>query len=158
MTHLSRTVATALFTAVAAGVWDAWWHAVLGRESFWSPPHLLLYTSILTAIGGGIYGWHLTKDKLWKRLAMALSLVLLSAPLDEWWHRTFGVETPQSLLIFWSPPHLILIGAILAAFVLILPILAKEEEVFAKRIFSGLSFAGILTFSTVPLSFQNSGS
>ena len=63
---LARTIASSLFVAVAAGTWDAWWHGAIGRDSFWEPPHLLLYSGVIVAILLGVLGWHITKEKIWK--------------------------------------------------------------------------------------------
>lgn len=150
----ARFIASALFTAVIAGTWDAWWHSAFGRESFYSPPHILLYISVLLAIFLGIYGWHQTKEKMWKRLATILILIPLSAPFDELWYRVFGAETLASPLIVWSPPHVILVLSIIASFFLILPILKKDENKEAQRLFGVLCFAGIfalLLFLVSPL-------
>src|ERR1700690_2608119 len=38
-------------TAVSLGVhWDIAWHRSIGRDTFWSPPHVLIY---LAAVGAG---------------------------------------------------------------------------------------------------------
>lgn len=140
---MTRIIACALFTAVAAGTWDAWWHVALGRESFWSPPHLLLYSSTIVAICLGIFMWQKTRKSLWRNLAIALGLVPLSAPFDELWHRVFGEEAVNSLLIMWSPPHLVLIGAILASFIFLLPLLKKDPDPQARTLLGALVFASI---------------
>lgn len=142
-TLLSRTIAAALFTAVAAGTWDSWWHGALGRETFWSPPHLLLYASVLIAIGLGVYGWYRTRERLWKRLALFLVLVPISAPFDELWHRIFGIETPASPVIIWSPPHVVLIAAIGGALLMLLPVLRNDRDRDARRLFSSLTFVSV---------------
>lgn len=142
---LGRSIATALFSAVIAGTWDAWWHGALGRESFWSPPHLLLYVSVITAIVLGIYGWYRTRKKLWRRLAIFLAIVPISAPFDELWHRFFGVENVSSPLIVWSPPHLALIVAISGSLIMLLPVLRKDESRDAQRLFGSLVFASVLS-------------
>ena len=153
-TLLSRSITAALFTAVIAGTWDVWWHGALGRESFFSPPHLLLYLSVLVAISFGIYGWYITREKLWKRLALFLALVPLSAPFDELWHRAFGIEVASSPLIVWSPPHLMIILSIVGSLLMLLPILKKEEDKATRHLFGALCFASIfnlLLFLTAPL-------
>src|SRR3989344_4196430 len=106
---LARVIAIALFTAVLAGTWDAWWHGAVGRESFWSPPHLLLYSSVLVAVFVGLIGYYQSKENRWRTLALVLLLVPISAPLDELWHQIFGVEDLSSPLIVWSPPHLVMV-------------------------------------------------
>lgn len=140
-----RFICVALFAAVIAGTWDAWWHSALGRESFWSPPHLLLYTAVVLAITAGIHGWYRTKEKLWRRLATLLILVPVSAPFDELWHRVFEVESLSSPLIVWSPPHVILIGSVIGSFLMLLPIMRRDENINARRFFGPLAFAGILS-------------
>lgn len=142
---IARFVACALFTSVLAGTWDAWWHGAIGRETLFEPPHLLLYFSTLLAIVGGAVGYRKTKDKLWKRLALILFLVPLSAPFDELWHRIFGIEDLTSPLIVWSPPHLAILFSIIAAFVSLFPILQRDSDISAKRLFGGMTLAGILS-------------
>ena len=93
-----RIIAVALFVTVLAGMWDVWWHGAIGRETFWSPPHLLLYSSVLVAIISGLIGWKQTKKKEWRNLALVLLIVPLSAPFDELWHQIFGVEKVSSPL------------------------------------------------------------
>lgn len=144
-THFIRLVVSTLFTAVAAGTWDVWWHGVMGRDSFWEPPHLLLYASVTTAIAAGIYGWRVYRDAVWKRLAGALTLILIAAPFDELWHRIFGIEPVSSPVIVWSPPHLLLIGALVLSFSMLLPLINKEKDVHARRVFGAMAFAGILS-------------
>lgn len=140
---MTRIIACALFTAVAAGTWDAWWHVALGRESFWSPPHLLLYFSTILAISLGLSTWYKTRKSVWRNLAIALTLVPLSAPFDEAWHRIFGEEAVNSLLIMWSPPHLVLIGSLVASFILLLPLVERDPDHQARALLGALVFAGI---------------
>jgi len=143
-TTLGRIIVTFLCIAVIAGTWDAWWHGAMGRDTFWEPPHILLYSSALVAISLGIYGWHKTKEKIWKRLAMALLLVPVSAPLDELWHSFFGVEDLSSPLIVWSPPHLAIVLAIVVSMFLMLPVLRKDTKE-AQTLFGSAIFASILS-------------
>ena len=150
---LGRLIAAALFTAVLAGTWDAWWHGALGRESFWSPPHLLLYSSVLLAVCLGIYGFIKFKEKRWRTLALVLLLVPLSAPLDEIWHRIFGVEDLSSPLIIWSPPHLVIVFSLIASMVFLLPILRRDTKemqiLFGSMIFA--SMHNLILFVLSPL-------
>lgn len=151
---LPRLILVALYTTVVAGTWDAWWHGAIGRESFWSPSHLLLYASVLVAVGLGVYGWRTFKEAKWKRLAWVLLLVPASAPFDELWHRLFGIETVASPEIVWSPPHLVLIGAVIWGFIEALRHIWQEQDHDAVRLFGALGFAGIsslLAFVATPL-------
>jgi soluble P-type ATPase len=92
--------------------WDVAWHVDAGRETFWSPPHLVLYGGLLAIVvsvvtaaltaDGGLRG-ALAHPGL--RFAIAAgALTLASAPFDEAWHRLFGLDVS-----IWSPPHLVLL-------------------------------------------------
>jgi len=142
---LSRTIAGFLITAVIAGTWDAWWHGAVGRDSFWEPPHLVLYSAVIVAILLGLYGWHQNREKIWRNLAIVLVLIPVSAPFDEIWHRIFGVEPINSPLIVWSPPHLLITGALTASFIMLLPLLKRDQDKTAKRFLGGFSFAAIIS-------------
>jgi len=143
--HYARIITSALFIAVIAGTWDVWWHSFLGRESFWSAPHLLLYCSVIVAIGTGFHAWRMSHDSSWRNLSIFLFLVPLSAPFDELWHRAFGVEELSSPLILWSPPHIALMIALIGSFVFLLPHLQKDEDLVARQFFMSICFAGILS-------------
>jgi hypothetical protein len=107
--------------------WDIRWHILIGRDAFWIAPHVLTYTGVAVlalvslgvlvadtwrARGGpapanrvrvagllGTRGWHLA----W----WGMALVILAAPIDDLWHRLFGID-----VTLWSPPHLLgLIGS-----------------------------------------------
>ena len=150
-----RLVTAALFTAVLAGTWDAWWHGALGRETFWSPPHILLYSSVIVAIGGGCWGWLRTRARSWKWLAITLVLIPASAPFDEFWHRMFGVEPVNSPLIIWSPPHVVLILTLIASFLMLFVRLTLEEkDIVARHLLQSACLACVLSlllFLAMPL-------
>ena len=104
------------------GTWDFAWHMSIGRDTFWTPPHLTVQTGgILVGIacahsilkmtfGGtshlrngsvrvlGLYGPAGAFLALWGSVAM-----VASAPFDNWWHNAYGLDG-QSL----TPPHLFL--------------------------------------------------
>ena len=145
LSKLPRVITTSLFTAVLAGTWDVWWHGALGRETFWSPPHLLLYTSVIVAIGTGFYGWWVTKEKSWKWLAIVLFLVPASAPFDELWHRIFGTEPVNSPLIVWSPPHVLLAFALVGGFLILFMHLREDEDIIAKHLYQSAALAAALS-------------
>lgn len=142
---LIRLITAALFSAVLAGIWDVWWHGALGRESFWSPPHLLLYSSVIVAIGGGCYGWRTFGERSWKWLALVLLLVPASAPFDELWHRIFGVEPVNSPLIVWSPPHVILALALAGSFLFLFRHLREDKDLIARHLLQSIALASALS-------------
>ena len=146
---LTRFAAGALFAAVLGGAWDIWWHEAVGRESFFTPPHLAIQAGVLAAIAAAAYGWHRTGRRAWRSLMLVLLLAPLSAPFDDLWHRMFGVENLTSPLAVWSPPHLMLIAAIGGGFLLLLPFLRASHSVSSQQVFGALAFAGILWLATL---------
>ena len=113
---IATLVGVALF--LVGGTWDISWHVVAGRESFWSPPHFVLYAGIVVIFAAGTHGLAMA----WRRRvaptagamigATGAAVSLVSAPLDEFWHRVYGLD-----VTVWSAPHLLLIGGVvLAAF------------------------------------------
>src|SRR3989449_2692210 len=107
-----------VFLSWFGAAWDVSWHRVIGRDTFWSAPHLFLYGGMLlwgvaalhatvTAMASRpIRGRGLRLGPLRAELGLALVglgalAVIGSAPLDEAWHRAFGRDVD-----IWSPPHL----------------------------------------------------
>lgn len=151
---LPRLLAGALFVVLAAGSWDIWWHAAIGRDSFWEPPHILLQAGVLVIIAAAAYGWWHARTRSWQWIALAALVVPLSAPFDELWHRAYGVENLTSPLVVWSPPHVVLILGLLAVGVLLLPLLGRDADPVATTLFTSLVAASVLdllVFLTVPL-------
>jgi len=118
-----------LFLSWFGAAWDVSWHRALGRETFWSAPHLFLYGGVmcwglaslvatLTAMAGRpMRGAALRIGPLRAELGLALVglgalAVIGSAPFDELWHRTFGRDVD-----IWSPPHLTAVAGTALAFV-----------------------------------------
>jgi uncharacterized membrane protein len=123
---------TVVYGAIAMMVgvyWDISWHMSIGRDSFWTPAHLLIQAGGL--IAGLTSGWVAMRTTfgsdpiaranavsfwgfraplgawvcIWGCLAM-----VTSAPFDNWWHNAYGLDVR-----IISPPHTVLalgIGAI----------------------------------------------
>jgi hypothetical protein len=111
-------------------LWDISWHSTIGRDTFWTPAHIVTYMGGL--IPGLVCGWLALKTHFWgtvEERAAAVSFwgfraplgawisilgsftMLLSAPFDDWWHNTYGLDV-QIL----SPPHAVLaLGMFLVA-------------------------------------------
>jgi len=111
-------VLTALALVGAFGnAWDLFWHIMIGRDSFWIPPHTMMYTAIALS---GLIALAVVLNDTWRRadrlsamlvfraplgffiLGLGVLQMLISAPFDDWWHRRYGVDVSV-----WSPPHLI---------------------------------------------------
>jgi hypothetical protein len=124
--------------SVAIGVhWDIAWHRSIGRDTFWSPPHLMIYAAALLAAlasgsqilratfaraaagaaNGGESDSSATVRVLGFRGPLGAFItawggitMLTSAPFDDWWHNAYGLDVK-----ILSPPHVVLaigIGAI----------------------------------------------
>ncbi len=127
---LLRVRRAALWGVLAAKIvggwglgWDIRWHLLIGRDSFWIPPHVMTYFSVavtaVLALGVlvletraargrprpsaahvtvaglvGSRGFHLA----W----WGIALTIVAAPIDDVWHRLFGID-----VTLWSPPHLL---------------------------------------------------
>ncbi|HEU5101322.1 MAG TPA: hypothetical protein VFU22_20005 [Roseiflexaceae bacterium] len=109
---------TALALLGAFGnAWDLFWHIAIGRDSFWIPPHTMMYAAV--ALSGLIALAVVLADTLRRAerlsamlgfraplgfyiLGLGVLQMLLAAPFDDYWHRRYGVDVSV-----WSPPHLV---------------------------------------------------
>jgi hypothetical protein len=96
--------------------WDDSWHTDRGRDSLAAPPHLVLYAGVLVALGvaaswarraADAAGWRaVLRTAGGPRTALVGgAAVLVSAPVDELWHTTYGRDA-----VLWSPPHLLAVA------------------------------------------------
>ena len=107
-----------VFLSWFGAAWDVSWHRVVGRDTFWSVPHLFLYGGVIlwgvaaviataTAMAGRpVRGRELRVGPFHAELGLALVgfgalAVILSGPFDEFWHRAYGRDVD-----IWSPPHI----------------------------------------------------
>jgi hypothetical protein len=104
--------------------WDILWHVRIGRDSFWIPPHVMTYAGVSLVVllsfgvllgetyaasgAGGSSGGRgtirllgLTGTRGFHVAAWGISITVLAAPIDDLWHRLFGLD-----VTLWSPPHL----------------------------------------------------
>lgn len=154
----SRLLAFAAAGAVSmpvGGYWDISFHLASGRESFFSPPHLLIYGGILLAllvtVAGIITGRR--RGTSWREQARrqpmallaagGLALQLASAPFDELWHIVFGLDVS-----IWSPPHGLLIMGGFIACVALASVTVRHESAGTKAI-RVFTLAGALLIGTV---------
>jgi hypothetical protein len=118
----------AVVSVTIGGIWDISWHASIGRDAFWSPPHILIYLcGILGGFGAAALILGTTFQpraeireasiRLWGFrgplgafvAAWGAVAMLTSAPFDDWWHNAYGLDVKVL-----SPPHAVLILGILA--------------------------------------------
>src|SRR5947209_5887441 len=122
---------TAVFAAACVmigGYWDISWHMSIGRDSFWTPAHMLIqFCGILAGLTAAylILSCTLGRDPalasagvtVWKFrgplgafiAAWGGATMLTSAPFDNWWHNAYGLDVK-----IFSPPHVVLDGGVLA--------------------------------------------
>jgi hypothetical protein len=120
--------AVAVTSSTIGGVWDVSWHRSIGRDTFWTPAHMLIY---LCGVIAGIVGLWLVLQCTFGRdpelRAASVSVfglraplgvfvagwggiaMLTSAPFDNWWHAAYGLDVK-----IVSPPHTLLILGIRA--------------------------------------------
>jgi hypothetical protein len=100
----------------------------VGRDTFWSPPHLVEYAAAI--IVGLSCGWLILRTSFggspaergamvrfwgfrgpmgaWVSVWGALAMIT-SAPFDDWWHNAYGLDVE-----IVSPPHMVLLAGMLA--------------------------------------------
>src|SRR4030095_5495876 len=115
------TALLAVVSGIVGAHWDISWHRSIGRDTFWSPPHIAIYTKgVLAGITFGYLILHTTFAKrntddvvrvcvlrgpfgafigAWGGITM-----LTSGPFDDWWHNAYGLDTK-----IVSPPHILLV-------------------------------------------------
>ncbi len=129
--------------------WDISWHMTIGRDTFWTPAHLLIqFGGILAAITCTylIFSTTFSHDpavqsssvKVWGfrgplgafLTAWGGVTMVTSAPFDNWWHNSFGLDVE-----ILSPPHVVLGWGILGVGIgyLVLVVSAKNRATGAVR-------------------------
>ena len=108
---------------ISTGIyWDISWHETIGRDTFWTPAHLLTqFGAVLAGLASSyvIFGTTLAGSPESKKssvnvlgfraplgafiLAWGAAAMLTSAPFDNWWHNAYGLDVK-----IISPPHILL--------------------------------------------------
>lgn len=154
------TDGTATRTALASGLWHAYtvafgaacvmigvywdisWHMSIGRDTFWTPAHLLIqgggliagissgYVALKTTFKGtpderaaSVNFWGF-RAPLGAWLAVwGCGAMLTSAPFDNWWHNAYGLDVR-----IISPPHVLLAIGIFAIVVAALLLTLAQQN------------------------------
>ena len=85
--------------------WDVVWHVHQRRESFWTTPHLMVYLGVAVVLISGFLPLLRTRGRVSPGLALLTSasgLQVVMAPVDDLWHRLYGLDNT-----LWSFPHLV---------------------------------------------------
>ena len=189
-TVLSRDVRAYLvivYLAISIGValqisgsnWDIIWHGIGNVESFFTPPHSVIYSGVALAIGSIILGiilfallehkkgsnsislFYFLRPSIMPfslKLAVIGSILQLTAgPFDFWWHNQFGFD---GLL---SPPHSVLASGMLmvalGALIGIYTLKRDNNTSFFSKVCLAVAFAvflmvavGMVLMFTLPFS------
>jgi hypothetical protein len=174
------TVPAVLFSSAAIVIglhWDIAWHRAIGRDTFWSPPHVL--EQIAAAVAGLFCGWRVIylsffgtdADRagavrwwkvfygplggwvcIWGTIAM-----ISSAPFDDWWHSAYGLDVE-----ILTPPHSFLASGMvtvqLGAMLMMLAEQNRAGAAFSRR--TGFLFAasmGLIVLMIATLVYAETG-
>ena len=168
-------------SGMVGGLWDISWHMSIGRDSFWTPAHILIQmTGVLVGIACGymilattfghdamaqsasvkIWGFRGPLGAFiatWGCIAM-----LTSAPFDNWWHNAYGLDVK-----IVSPPHTLLsLGSFaikVGALALMAGLMSRAQEGVRRKLAWLFAYVGgscvaqmglILTVPTWPLNMH----
>jgi hypothetical protein len=114
-------------TSTTVGLyWDISWHIGIGRDTFWTPAHVAIQLgAVITGLSCAYLILHTTfagdpapsesSVRIWGMrgplgafiAAWGGFCMLASAPFDNWWHNSFGLD-----VTILSPPHVVLVVGI----------------------------------------------
>ena len=139
----ARAVVFAAACVMVGVYWDISWHMTIGRDSFWTPAHLLIQAGGL--IAGLTSGYVALRNTFASSDAQSAASVrfwgfraplgawvcvwgcgamLASAPFDNWWHEAYGLDVK-----IVSPPHMILaLGIVAITLGALLLTLARQNQ------------------------------
>ena len=147
--------ALAVTSAYVGGYWDISWHRSIGRDTFWSAPHMAIYAcGVLAGISSGYLIFRATfgRDAALRNESVRIwglsgplgafiaawggFAMLASAPFDNWWHDAYGLDVK-----IISPPHMVLaagfFGIEFGTVMLLLAFMNRAEGI-QRRVFGRL--------------------
>ena len=130
-------------SSIAYGLyWDISWHMTIGRDTFWTPAHLAIhfggilaaftctYLIFSTTFGhdqsardASVSVWRFRGPLGAFLTAWGGVTMLASAPFDNWWHNSFGLDVE-----ILSPPHVVLGLGILAVQIGVLVLIVAQNN------------------------------
>ncbi len=123
-----RLLVIACTTILVGLIWDISWHMTIGRDTFWTPAHMLIY--IGAAVSGCTCGGLAIKTTFWSSplerrattriwggraplgawIAIWGAIAMIaSGPFDDWWHNAYGLDVK-----IISPPHVLLFSGMIS--------------------------------------------
>jgi hypothetical protein len=144
------TLMSCLLVASAGLAWDIAWHTYIGRDSFLTPPHAVLYggvaaTGVVALAGVLVETWRrgpgTTSFLRVFRAPLGLFVtgfgvltLVVSAPLDNYWHQLYGTD-----VTLWAPFHVMgLVGGLVAVLGVVYVFAAERVR---RRVLSGAQVA-----------------
>jgi hypothetical protein len=151
-----------LLSGELGAVWDREWHAFVGRDQFWTPPHTLIYSSVA---GAGLLAlmivlletirYRQKKSGVddtstvsilryfhaplgFSVLGFGALLPLIAAPLDNYWHELYGID-----IALWAPFHMMGVTGALVGILGIIYIFASEASIARQAKEQQKTFLGI---------------
>jgi hypothetical protein len=148
-------------------LWDISWHSTIGRDTFWTPAHMLIYLGGM--VPGFTAGWLALQSTFGRREGERRSAIrlwhfyaplgawvtiwgamamLISAPFDNWWHNAYGLDVE-----ILSPPHALLAMGMYAvaigALLLVLSWQNRHPETKLASLLFVFAAGVLLTMSTI---------
>ena len=105
-------ISLGILVSTSGGSWDITNHLLNKPETFFAPPHAVLYTGVALAILGSAIifrGWRSSSIYYpelhipFKLIVTGILMLIVAGPVDFGWHSAFGLD---GLL---SPPHFVLL-------------------------------------------------
>jgi hypothetical protein len=107
-------VSLGMLLAAAGGSWDITNHLLNKPETFFAPPHAVLYSGVASAVVGTVLVFSASKSggagaagkMIWpvKLVITGVVMLISAAPVDFGWHSAFGLDG------LFSPPHFVLVS------------------------------------------------
>jgi hypothetical protein len=164
-------------TCIIVGLlWDVSWHRTVGRDTFWSPPHVLEqiaaivaglscgYVVLQTTFAGSpeargksVRFWRFFQAPLGAWVCIwATFTMITSAPLDNWWHNAYGLDVK-----ILSPPHMVLAAGMIGIEIgAMLMVLGAQNRATTRRDQQRLGFifayAGAVVLSMAAVLIEES--
>jgi hypothetical protein len=180
---LGSTIAWPLVATIFASacivvglIWDISWHRTVGRDTFWTYPHVL--EQLAAVIAGGGCGWLVLRTTfagtaetcartvrvwgfrgplgawvcIWGTITM-----IASAPFDDWWHNAYGLDVRVI-----SPPHMVLAAGMIAIQLgaMLMAVAAQNRADEDRRRALGIAYAiaaGILVTMAATVLIERAG-
>jgi len=167
--HLTAVIVGA--TSLLIGlIWDISWHRSVGRDTFWTPAHMMIYFG--GTLAGLSCGWRVLANSFWERdlhqndgvriwkfftgpiggwiCIWGAFAMLTSAPFDDWWHNAYGLDVE-----ILSPPHVVLLAGLLGILIgaQVMAASAQNSEGYSAARATVVAFAGgvLLTLAMIAI-------